>query len=467
MTEPAKRSPEQRAAEAPGADEQVGLALEFVRAVEAAIAAGDEARVRDLLAPLHPAGVADLLERLPGEVRQALVDVLRPGLDPEVLSELDETVRETVMERLHTEEVAAAVTELDSDDAVDLIEDLDKDVQQEVLEAVPEKDRVILETGLAYAEDSAGRLMQRELVAVPGYWTVGEVIDYLRSEEDLPRDFYDLIVVDPRHRPIGSIPLSWILRTKRPIKVGDIMEPDLITVPVTMDQEEVAFLFRQHDLVSAPVVESDGRLVGVITIDDVVDVIDEEAEEDIMHLGGVSTDDLYNAALATTRSRFSWLLVNLGTAFLASVVIFQFEETIEKIVALAVLMPIVASMGGNAGTQSLTVAVRAIAMKELTPTNAFRIVGKEVLVGSFNGLLFAALAGVAAWLWFGDGAIGLVIAAAMIINLVVAGLAGTAIPIGLARTGVDPAVASGVFLTTITDVIGFLAFLGLAALYLM
>jgi magnesium transporter len=449
-------NPEQAPAEAAPAREPFDLTPEFVRSVVTAISEQDEPRVRDLLAPLHHADVADLLERLSAEERALLVDILRPHIDPEVLSELDETVRDGVIEQLGTKEVAAAITELDSDDAVGLIEDLDEAVQQEVLQAVPERDRVILETGLAYPEDSAGRLMQRELVAVPTYWTVGEIIDYLRSAEDLPDDFYDLFIVDPKHRPIGKIPLSRVLRTKRPAAVGDIMLRELITVPVTMDQEEVAFLFRHRDLVSAPVVGEDGRLVGVITVDDVVDVIDEEAEEDIMHLGGVSADDLYRAALATTRSRFSWLLVNLGTAVLASIVIFQFEDTIEKLVALAVLMPIVASMGGNAGTQTLTVAVRALAMKELTPTNAYRVVGKEVLVGSFNGILFAILSGVVAWLWFDSPAIGLVIAAAI-----------TAIPIGLARTGIDPAVASGVFLTTVTDVIGFFAFLGLAALFLL
>jgi magnesium transporter len=467
VTEPTAKNQKKPGAEVPRAEKPVGLSSDFVRSVMAALDERDRARVRHLIAPLHPADAADLIQRLNDEERHVLVEALHPEIDPKVLSELDETVRDAVIEQLGTDEVAAAVTELDTDDAVDLIEDLDAEVQQEVLKAIPAVERVMLETGLAYPEDSAGRLMQRELVAVPAFWTVGEVIDYLRTAEDLPNDFYDLFIVDPRHRPVGKIPLSRVLRTKRPVAVGDIMLAQFITVPVDMDQEEVAFLFRQRDLVSAPVVEADGRLMGVITVDDVVDVIDEEAEEDIMHLGGVTGDDLYRAALATTRSRFSWLLVNLFTAIVASIVIFQFKDTIEKIVALAVLMPIVASMGGNAGTQTLTVSVRALATKELTPTNALRIVGKELLVGSFNGILFAILAGVIAWLWFGDMALGLVIAAAMIINLVVAGFAGTVIPIGLARTGIDPAIASTVFLTTITDVIGFLAFLGLAAWLLL
>ncbi|MEE9140439.1 MAG: magnesium transporter [Alphaproteobacteria bacterium] len=467
MTEPTAENQKKPGAEVPRAEKAVGLSSDFVRSVVAALDERDRARVRHLIAPLHPADAADLIQRLNDEERHVLVEALHPEIDPKVLSELDETVRDAVIEQLGTDEVAAAVTELDTDDAVDLIEDLDAEVQQEVLKAIPAVERVMLETGLAYPEDSAGRLMQRELVAVPAFWSVGEVIDHLRTAEDLPDDFYDLFIVDPRHRPVGKIPLSRVLRTKRPVAVGDIMLAQFITVPVDMDQEEVAFLFRQRDLVSAPVVEADGRLMGVITVDDVVDVIDEEAEEDIMHLGGVTGDDLYRAVLATTRSRFSWLLVNLLTAIVASIVIFQFKDTIEKIVALAVLMPIVASMGGNAGTQTLTVSVRALATKELTPTNALRIVGKELLVGSFNGILFAILAGVVAWLWFDDMALGLVIAAAMIINLVVAGFAGTAIPIGLARTGIDPAVASTVLLTTITDVIGFLAFLGLAAWLLL
>jgi magnesium transporter len=325
---------------------------------------------------------------------------------------------------------------------------------------------------LTYPEDSAGRLMQRELVAIPSYWTVGETIDFMRQAaerdaDELPEEFYDIFVVDPKHQPLGTVPLSRVLRTKRPVKVSDLMASEIRPVPVTMDQEDVAFLFRQYDLASAPVVSEDGRLVGVVTHDDVVDVIDEEAEEDLMRMGGVTGTDLYRAAIDTTRSRFSWLVVNLATAIVASIVIGLFEGTIQQIVALAVLMPIVASMGGNAGTQTLTVAVRALAMKELTASNALRIVGKEVLVGGFNGLLFAVLMGIVAWLWFASPEIGIVIAAAMMINLIVAGFAGVAIPVGLDRTGIDPAVGSVVLLTTITDVVGFAVFLGLAALFLL
>ena len=393
--------------------------------------------------------------------------MLRPRFDPEILPELDDKVRDEVVEQLGTASLAAAIAGLKNDDALYLISSFGEGKQRQVMSAIPAALRARIEEGLAFPEDSAGRLMQRDVVAVPAFWTVGETIDYLRENEDLPEDFYDLFVVDPRHRPAGTVPLNRILRAKRPVHIADLMVSEGVTIPVNMDQEEVAYVFSQHNLVSAPVVDDSRRLVGAITVDDVVDVIHEEAEEDLMHLGGVREGDLYDAVVETGKSRFSWLFLNLATAILASVVIAFFADTIERIVMLAVLMPIVASMGGNAGTQTLTVAVRAIATKELTPANAWRVLGKEVLVGAFNGVLFAVLLGIIAWAWSGDPGIGVVIAAAMIVTMVVAGLAGTAIPLGLSRTGIDPAIASGVFLTTITDVIAFLAFLGLAAWFLV
>ncbi len=385
-----------------------------------ALAAGDGARVKDLIAPLHYADVADLLEHLSAEERHALIDVIRDGFDAEILSELDETVRDEIIEWLGIADVAAAVAELESDDAVQIIEELDEAEQQKVLEAIPAGERTLIEEGLAYPEDSAGRLMQRELVTVPTFWNVGQTIDFMRQSADLeenalPSVFYDIFVVDPAHKPVGTVPLSRLLRTRRPVPVTEIMDAEMKLIPVETDQEDVAFLFRQRDLVSAPVVDGGGRLVGAITIDDVVDVIHEELEEDIMRMGGVREDDLYSAAVDTTRSRFSWLVVNLATAILASLVIGFFEATIEQIVALAVLMPIVASMGGNAGTQTMTVVVRALSMKELTSTNTLRVIGKELLVGGFNGILFAALTGGVAWIWFGSPALGVVIALAIII----------------------------------------------------
>ena len=436
------------------------------------LVSGDEAGVRELMGELHASDAADLLERLSPDDRGRVVDILRDDFDPDILSELDETVRDHVVDRLGVEELAAVIVEMESDDALEVIEELDEDEQQQLLDAIPAGDRTRMEEGLGYPEDSAGRLMQREVMTVPEYWNVGQTIDFMRQaaeagDDTHPAQFYDIFVVDPAHRPLGAIPLSRLLRSGRAVDVRDIMETEMKVLGVTTDQEDVAFVFRRRDLVSAPVIDGAGRLVGAITIDDVVDVIDEEHEEDLMRMGGVREDDLYDATVDTTRARFGWLLVNLGTAILASMVIGLFDATIEQMVALAVLMPIVASMGGNAGTQTLTVAVRALAMKELTQANAARVIGKELLVGCFNGILFAGLTGVVVWVWFGSMALGVVIGLAMMVNMAVAGLAGTTIPLMLDRFGVDPAVASSVFLTTITDVVGFFVFLGLAWLILL
>lgn len=474
MTDPVKET-ERTADEAvESEDAALGLTPVIEQNIVEALDEGDIARARALIEPLHSSDIADILERVDDEDRDTLVEVLREDFDPDILAELDDDIRDDVIDKLGVAETAAALAEMDSDDAVQVIEELDKDEQQELLEAIPIGDRTLIEEALAYPEDSAGRMMQREVVTVPTFWTVGQAIDFMREtadledhEDTLPEVFYDVYVVDPARRSMGTISLSRLMRTRRSVSVTEIMDAETRVVPAEMDQEEVAFLFRQRDLVSAAVVDTDGRLVGSITIDDVVDVIHEEHEEDIMRLGGVAEDDLYAAAVDTTRSRFTWLLVNLGTAVLASMVIGLFEATIEQIVALAVLMPIVASMGGNAGTQTLTVAVRALATKELTATNSMRVIGKELLVGGINGILFAVLTGFVAWIWFEDPAIGLVIGLAMVVNMVVAGLAGSTIPIMLERVGIDPAIASSVVLTTVTDVAGFFVFLGLAALILL
>lgn len=436
-----------------------------------ALDAGEDDRIREIVGDLHYADLADLLERLSRDNRIRLVKTIRKSFDPEVLSELDERVRDDVLGALGVKEVANALSELDSDDVLLVLEEMDEDQQQLYLNHISDEERTLIEQGLSYPEDSAGRLMQREVVTVPSHWNVGQCIDYIRrmadaEEDELPSIFYDIFVIDVRHHPVGAISLSRLLRTRRQVPVTEVMEADMHKVEVTTDQEEVAFLFRQRDLVSAPVVDLDGRLVGAITIDDVVDVIHEEHEEDIMRMGGVIEDDLYNAAISTARARFSWLVVNLLTAVLASLVIGLFDATIEQAVALAVLMPIVASMGGNAGTQTLTVTVRALATKELTASNMVRVVSKEVIVGCFNGVMFAILTGLVTWAWFQTPLLGCVIAAAMVINMVVAGFAGTTIPILLERAGADPAIASSVFLTTVTDVVGFFAFLGLAAIVL-
>ena len=449
-----------------------GLESETEERIVAALAANDETAVWALIADLHYTDIADLVERLHDEDRSRLLTIMGPEFDGDVLIELDETVRDQVIDEVGLETVAQAVTQLESDDAVEIIEELEEHEQQQVLNAISDEDRALIEESLSFPEDSAGRLMQRELVTAPTFWDVGNTIDFLRRNADsddnpLPDHFYVVYVVDPAHRPVGMVWLDKLLRTGRSVTVTEVMEPDMKVIPVMSDQEDVAFLFRQRDLVSAPVVDNGGRLIGAITIDDIVDVIDEEHEEDIMRMGGVRGDDLYSAVLDTTRARFSWLLVNLLTAIVASIVIGLFDATIDQIVALAILMPIVASMGGNAGTQTLTVAVRALAMKDLTATNAARLVGKEILVGFANGLVFALLAGGVTWFWFENPMLGAVIAIAMVVNLLVAGLAGTVIPLVLDRNGIDPAIASSVFLTTITDVVGFFVFLGLAALILL
>ena len=452
-----------------GADTEplYGLTTGLARAIRAALDSGDRQRVRGLVGPLHYSDLADLIERFnPGD-RRAFIEIMRGRLDAEMLAELDERVRDEVVAQLGVKETAAVVTVLDSDDAVHVIEDLDEAVQQQVLEAMPAEDRALVEENLAYPEDSAGRLMQRELVAIPEFWTVGETIDHMRESKDLPDDFYDIIAVDPKHRPVGTIPLNRILRTRRSVRMKAIVAPELNLVPVATDQEDIARLFRQHDLVSAPVIDEAGRLVGVITVDDVVDVIDEEAEEDLMRLSGVGEIDIFRAVLATARSRFSWLAINILTAITVSVVIGFFEASIRQVVALAILMPIVASLGGNAGTQTLTVAVRALAMQELTGQNMLRYIGKELMVNFLNGLLLAVIIGIAAGWWFGRVDLGLVIAAAMVVNLIVAGAAGSLVPLGLQRAGIDPAIASSVFVTTLTDIVGFVAFLGLATIFLL
>jgi magnesium transporter len=449
------------------AESPLELTDELIRAIRDAIDVGDAVAAAQLAAKLHVADQADLLEQLGSEQRQSLVAELRDAFDPELLTYIDETVRADLLEVLSAEEVGAALAQLDTDDAIEVLEDLDEEEQAAFLKALPAPDRVAVEQGLTYPEDSAGRMMQRDLVAAPEFWTVGQTIDYLRADRHLPDDFYDIYIVDPRFRPIGSIPLSKILRSKRAVRLTDLTLNELHQVPVELDQEEVGFLFRQYGLVSAPVVDPEGRLAGVITVDDVVHVIEEEAEEDILKLGGVQEADIFAPPVRTGFRRFPWLLVNLLTAVLASLVIAQFEDVIGKVVALAVLMPIVASMGGNAGTQTLTVVVRALAVREVTPATALRVLLKEFLAGGINGILFMVLGLILAVVWYGDPLIGVLFGIAIVVTLVSGVVAGVLIPLVLDRFGVDPAVASGVFLTTVTDVVGFFAFLGLAALYLL
>ena len=386
-----------------------------------------------------------------------------------MLSELDWGLREEVIALLPDDVLADAVRDLDSDDVVDLVEDMADAQIEAILEVLAPSDRVAVEQALSFPEESAGRLMQREVVHAPEHWTVGEMIDYLRAgKASLPAQFYHVILTDPRHKPVGYVTLGRLLSSARLTALSDITEDSFRTIPATQHEDDVAYIFNHYHLISAPVVDEDERLVGVITIDDAMIVLDQAAEENLLKLAGVGEDSsLSDRVLETTRQRFPWLLVNLGTAIIASLVIAQFEAAITQIVALAVLMPIVASMGGNAGTQSLTVAVRALATHDLTRSNVMRVVWREGAVGLINGLVFAVVMGGVGVLWFGSPALGTVIAAAMVINLLVAGLAGILIPVLLDRLKIDPALASGAFVTTVTDVVGFFAFLGLAATFLL
>ncbi len=432
-----------------------------------AVQAGDAEALVRALKPLHPADIADLLEQVDKPTRRALLALSGQAFDGDILAELDEGLREEVVCELAPEVLAGAVRELETDEVVDLIEDLEAPQAAVVLGALEAGDRAAVEHSLTYPEESAGRLMQRELVMTPEHWNVGQAINHLRENGDLPEQFYHVILVDPRMRPVGYVTLGRLMGSAHDTPLKSITEDSFRTIPVMQDEAEVAYAFSQYHLISAPVVDADGRLVGVITIDDAVVILDEEHEEDIMRLAGVGEGRLSDGVMATTRRRMPWLAVNLATAILASLVIAQFEVVISQFVALAVLMPIVASMGGNAGTQSLTVAVRSLATKDLTRANMWRVIRREALVGLTNGVVFALVMGVVGLFWFGTPLLGAVIAAAMVINLFVAGLAGVLVPIVLDRLDIDPALASGTFVTTVTDVVGFFAFLGLAAMVLL
>ena len=448
-------------------DEAFGITDRLLADVMAAVEARDAAAIEALLDPLHPADIAHLIEQISVKDRRDLLDVWKGGMDGDILSELDEGLRDEVIASLDAAQFAEAVRDLETDDVVDLVEYLD-DVQQEAaLGALDAGDRVAVEQALSYPEESAGRHMQSELVRAPEHWNVGNAIDFLRSDIELPDQFYHIILVDPRMKAVGYVTLGRLLSSRRNVPLVDIAEDSFRTFHVEQDVEEVAQAINHYHMITAPVVDDDDRIVGVITIDDAMAFLEEEAEEDLLRLAGVGEGSLSDRVLETTRQRFPWLAVNLLTAIFASGVISLFEGTIQSLVALALLMPIVASMGGNAGTQSLTVAVRAIASRDLTGANVWRVIRREALVGLLNGLVFAVVMALVGVFWFGSPMLGAVIGVAMVINMVVAGLAGTMVPVMLERVGVDPALASGAFVTTMTDVVGFFAFLGLAALWLL
>jgi len=443
------------------------LNKQAVARIMEAVDTDDRDRLWQEMEPLHAADIADLLEQLGSGDRRSLIALYAHEFDGEILSELDESIREEVIGLLTPEVLADAVRELDSDDVVDLVEDLQDRQQETILSALEAGDRLAVQQSLTYPEYSAGRLMQREVVIAPEHWTVGDAIDFMRGAETLPEQFYHIILVDPRLHPLGNVTLGRIMASPRAAALKDLVDEGFHVIPVTRAEGDVAYMFNQYHLISAPVVDEEGRVVGVITIDDAMTVLDEENEEDIFRLAGVGEGGVNDSVIQTSKQRLPWLGVNLVTAILASLVISIFESAIGQLVALAVLMPIVASMGGNAGTQSLTVTVRALATKDLTTANVRRVLMREIVVGLINGLVFAVVMGIVGVIWFGGPELGYVIAAAMVINLVVAGFAGSGIPVVMDRMGIDPALGSGTFVTTVTDVIGFFAFLGLGALVLL
>jgi magnesium transporter len=457
--------PEHKAEHADIYTEDGAVRGDFLAMVGAAIADRDIIWLRRNVGNLHISELGDVLEAIMPEQRSALVNLLGDDFDLAALTEVDEAIRLEIVDQMPNEAIAAALTDLDSDDAVYILEDLDHEDREEILAQLPFTERVRLRRALDYPESSAGRRMRSEFVAVPPFWSVGQCIDYMREEQDLPEYFTEIFVIDPTFKLMGVVNLDRILRTKRATKVEDIMRETDHPIPAEMDQEEAAQLFEQYDLLSAAVVDENGRLVGVLTIDDVVDVIHEEADEDIKRLAGVGDEELSDNVVSTVRSRFLWLFINFGTAFLSSTVIGLFDATIEEMVALAVLMPIVASMGGNAGTQTMTVTVRALATRDLDIYNAGRIIRRELGVGATNGFIFAWLVGIVAALMYQDYHLGVVIGLALFTNFMMAALAGNLVPLLLNRFGADPAVASSVFVTMMTDMTGFFGFLGLATLW--
>ncbi|KRE14998.1 magnesium transporter [Bosea sp. Root381] len=439
----------------------------LVEQVSQALLLSDLTTLRAVVADMHEADLGALLEALEPEERPRLISLLGPDFDFTALTEVDDSVREEILEGLSPETLAEGVRDLDTDDAVYILEDLDEADKREVLDKLPAAERIALQQGLDYPEDSAGRRMQSEVVAVPAFWNVGQTIDYLREADDMPERFFEIFVADPAHHFVGTVRLDRLLRTKRPVPVAELVEDDSRVVKATQDIEEVARLFQRYNLIAAPVVDDAGRLVGVITVDDIVDVIEEAADDDVKQLGGVHADEELSDTVRTVAlGRFRWRFISLVAAFISASVMAMFEAQLSKLVALAVLAPIVASQGGNAATQTMTVAVRALGTGELGSWNMARFFRREMIVGLLNGVAFAAITALVAGFWFADHMLGTVIGIAMLITLIVAALAGVAVPLALDKAGVDPAIASGTFVTTITDVIGFFSFLGIATVLL-
>ena len=435
----------------------------LVSEIISSVDSGDQDSVIKIIKKLPPSDIVDIINLLKPLERKSFIDCIKDEFQPEILSDLEDLVREEVINYLGYNFVANILPKLETDDAVHVIEDLKDNEKDLILQKIPEIDREELQLSLNYPDDSAGRLMSLDFVSAPPYWNVGEVIDYFRKNKELPNEFYEIYLIDPYFKPVATLSLSNILKSNRSNRLEDLKSNHFVTIPARMDKELVTHEFERFDLVSAPVIDENDRLIGVITADDIVDVIKDEAGEDIKFLGGVGDENITDNVLKVSRGRFSWLFINLLTAILASIVIGIFDATIQEMVALAILMPIVASMGGNAGTQTLTIAVRSLSTRELVPLNYKRIINKEILVSFYNGMFFAIIIGVLSAIWFSNFYLGAVLAFAMVLNMVIAGLSGILIPLSLNKIGIDPAIASTVFLTTITDVVGFFVFLGLAA----
>ncbi len=440
---------------------------EFINTFSDKIQSSDISFINQTLKDLHQSDVANLIENLSNETRIKLIELEEFNIDPDIFIELNESIQSEVLQLLSIDSIINIIKRLESDDSIKILENLEKNKKIKILEKLPPKDKFLLEEGLSYPEDSAARIMQREFTAVPSNWSVGQTIDYLRENKDLPKEFLEIFIVDNEFKPVGTVPSSRVLRTPRESKMNSIMAEMPVLIPVNMDKEEVGHTFENYNLVSAGVVNKDNKLVGMITGDDIVTVVQEEAEEDTLRLAGVGDEEITDSVIIKTKRRFNWLLLNLFTALLATWVISNFGASIEQMVALAFLMPIVASMGGNAGMQTLAVTIRAIAKKELSTSNFNRVVGKEFIIGVLNGIIFAIITAIIVHLWFKEISLSLLIGISMVLNMIVAGLFGILVPVSLKKMNIDPALASSVFVTTITDVIGFLSFLGLGSYYFL
>ena len=440
---------------------------EYIRLVNEKIQNNDALFITNAFKEIHPADAADIIENLNENDREKLIKLNNFKIDPEVFIELNESIQSEIIKYLSSETIISILKNLESDNAIKILENLDEKNKNIVLNSLPPKDRFALQESLSYPEDTAARLMQREFTAIPSNWSVGQTIDYLRENKDLPEEFLEIFIVDNEFKPIGTVPSSKVLRTSRDTKMQSIMLETQLSIPVDMDQEEVGHLFENYNLNSACVVDKSNKLVGMITSDDVLTVLKEEAEEDALRLAGVGDEEITDGVFKKTKRRFNWLLLNLFTAFIATWVIYMYEDAIKEMVLLAVLMPIVASMGGNAGMQTLAVTIRALATKELSAGNFSKIVTKEFIIGILNGIIFAVIAATIVQLWLDQINLSILIAVAMILNMIVAGLFGILVPVALKRMKIDPAVASSVFVTTITDVVGFLSFLGIGAYFFL